>query len=211
MLIAAFTSSQVVIAQETISIHQFTSTHWPELFIVDKAESTYHLSSSAMSPGCGVQPSKHSISWRNTLWIKYCSDITKTILCMRPSNERRRYSVTPSFIGWAHAQNGPCITWASWHFKWSATRVFLLKRATRYRSALPALCEGNAPVSDRFPLQRASGLERVSQCCKVWAKGFREKVKHELVRSSFFRALPGFPKGLTGVDLWHVVIISHHT
>ena len=30
------------------------------------------------------------------------------ILCMLPSNERRRYSVTPSFIGWAHTQNDPC-------------------------------------------------------------------------------------------------------
>ena len=27
---------------------------------------------------------------------------------MRPSNERRRYSVTSSLIGWAHTQNDPC-------------------------------------------------------------------------------------------------------
>ena len=27
------------------------------------------------------------------------------ILCMRPANERRRYKVTSSLIGWAHAQN----------------------------------------------------------------------------------------------------------
>ena len=30
------------------------------------------------------------------------------ILCMCPANERWRYSVTPSLIGWAHAQNDPC-------------------------------------------------------------------------------------------------------
>ena len=29
------------------------------------------------------------------------------ILCMRPANERWRYSVTPSLIGWAHTQNDP--------------------------------------------------------------------------------------------------------
>ena len=30
------------------------------------------------------------------------------ILCMRPTNERRRYIVTSSLIGWAHTQNDPC-------------------------------------------------------------------------------------------------------
>ena len=29
------------------------------------------------------------------------------ILCMRPANERRRYTVTPPVIGWAHTQNDP--------------------------------------------------------------------------------------------------------
>ena len=29
------------------------------------------------------------------------------ILCMRPANERRRYNVPSSFIGWAHTQNDP--------------------------------------------------------------------------------------------------------
>ena len=31
------------------------------------------------------------------------------ILYMRPANERRSYSVTPSLIGWAHTQNDPGI------------------------------------------------------------------------------------------------------
>ena len=30
------------------------------------------------------------------------------VLWMRPANERWRYTVTPSFIGWAHTQNDPC-------------------------------------------------------------------------------------------------------
>ena len=29
---------------------------------------------------------------------------------MRPANERRRYIVKSSFIGWAHTQNDPCIS-----------------------------------------------------------------------------------------------------
>ena len=28
---------------------------------------------------------------------------------MRPANERRRYKVTSSLIGWAHTRNDPCI------------------------------------------------------------------------------------------------------
>ena len=31
------------------------------------------------------------------------------ILCMHLANERWRYTVTPSLIGWAHTQNGHCI------------------------------------------------------------------------------------------------------
>ena len=33
------------------------------------------------------------------------------ILYMRPANERRRYSVTSSLIGWAHTQDDPCRPW----------------------------------------------------------------------------------------------------
>ena len=33
----------------------------------------------------------------------------KTQNCMRPINERRRYTVTPSLIGWEHTQNDPCL------------------------------------------------------------------------------------------------------
>ena len=31
------------------------------------------------------------------------------ILCMHPANERWRYIVTSSLIGWVHSQNDPCI------------------------------------------------------------------------------------------------------
>ena len=31
------------------------------------------------------------------------------ILYMRPANERRRYIVTSSLIGWMHTQNDPCM------------------------------------------------------------------------------------------------------
>ena len=31
----------------------------------------------------------------------------RIILCMHPTNERRRYIVTPSLIGWAHTQKYP--------------------------------------------------------------------------------------------------------
>ena len=41
----------------------------------------------------------------NTIIMKPCR--AGINLCMRPANERRRYTVTPSLIGWAHTQNGP--------------------------------------------------------------------------------------------------------
>ena len=31
-------------------------------------------------------------------------------MCMRPANERRRYNVTSSLIGWTHSQGDPCIS-----------------------------------------------------------------------------------------------------
>ena len=34
--------------------------------------------------------------------------VARIILCMRPANERRRYIVTSSLIGWVHTQIDPC-------------------------------------------------------------------------------------------------------
>ena len=36
--------------------------------------------------------------------------LARIILWMRPANERRRYNVTSSLIGWKHAQNDLCIS-----------------------------------------------------------------------------------------------------
>ena len=44
-----------------------------------------------------------------------CTALSGIILCMLPANERRRYSVTPSLIGWAHTHNAPCL-WAAFTF-----------------------------------------------------------------------------------------------
>ena len=44
-------------------------------------------------------------------WVKFriaIVIIAGIVLCMRPANERRCYNVTPSLIGWVHAQNDPC-------------------------------------------------------------------------------------------------------
>ena len=38
-----------------------------------------------------------------------CKLVYRIIFWMRPANERRRYIVTSSLIGWAHAQNDPCL------------------------------------------------------------------------------------------------------
>ena len=43
-------------------------------------------------------------------------DFAGIILCMRPANERRRYTVTSSPIGWAHAQNDP---WFGFNFTYT--------------------------------------------------------------------------------------------
>ena len=41
-------------------------------------------------------------------WLEYPLTSTRIILCMRPANERWRYIVTLSLIGWVHTQNDPC-------------------------------------------------------------------------------------------------------
>ena len=45
----------------------------------------------------------------------YCKKwvIAGIIFCMHPANERWRYIVTSSLIGWAHRQNNPCIVMMS--------------------------------------------------------------------------------------------------
>ena len=43
----------------------------------------------------------HSIKYAHTFVVHCCAWI---ILCICPANQRRHYSVTPSFIGWVHTQ-----------------------------------------------------------------------------------------------------------
>ena len=40
-------------------------------------------------------------------WLPWHIKLQRINLCMRPANERRRYNVMSSLIGWAHAQNNP--------------------------------------------------------------------------------------------------------
>ena len=54
----------------------------------------------------------HIITWPAPVIYsvhKIFDSCTGFILCMHPSNERRRYIVTLSLIGWAHTQNDPCM------------------------------------------------------------------------------------------------------
>ena len=61
------------------------------------------------------------------------------ILSLRPANERRRYRVTPSLIGWVQTSIQPCVT--------------------NTLSALLALCKGDPPVPGGFPTQRDSNVK----------------------------------------------------
>ena len=55
--------------------------------------------------------SSHSHKHQRQWWCHWDIDLlhTQGLLCMRPANERRRYTITSSVIGWAHTQNDPCI------------------------------------------------------------------------------------------------------
>ena len=46
---------------------------------------------------------RHKIGGHRDIWPAHSG----IILCMPPANERWRYSVTPSLIGWVHTQNDP--------------------------------------------------------------------------------------------------------
>ena len=49
--------------------------------------------------------------WKNVVILMKCSSLAPqdvVILYMHPANERRRYNVTSSLIGWMHTQNDHC-------------------------------------------------------------------------------------------------------
>ena len=78
---------------------------------------TIHSSPVRVSYGVFSVSSKSNLC---SVWV-----IARIILCMRPANERRRYNVTSSLIGWAHAQNDPCCCVISCHvelcYHWTCT------------------------------------------------------------------------------------------
>ena len=67
------------------------------------------------------------------------------ILGLRPANERRRYKVTPSLIGWVQTSIWPCVM--------------------NTLSALLSLCKGDPPVPGGFPTQRDSNVKLWYFCC----------------------------------------------
>ena len=51
-----------------------------------------------------------AVSNRANFWKQWqCCGHWRLILGLRPANERRRYKVTPSLIGWAQTYNEPCL------------------------------------------------------------------------------------------------------
>ena len=99
-------------------------------------------------------------------------------LCKCPANERWRYTVTPSLIDWAHAQNDPCIRKLDLHDPrnkplqgWCIISQPAQSRYNTWQelswwchdmeilSTLLALCEGNPWVTFGFPLERE---------CRTW-------------------------------------------
>ena len=66
-------------------------------------------------------------------WVLCDDGITGIILGMGSANERRRYYVTPSLIGWVHSQKNPTLyvpwlhymsLWVQWRLKSPASRLF---------------------------------------------------------------------------------------
>ena len=84
------------------------------------------------------------------------------IMCMRPANERCRYTVKPYLIGRAHTQNDPWKsvqrTPHSSHVKARYWMSFMDSTWWRHQmetvSALLALYAGNSPDTGEFPSQR---------------------------------------------------------
>ena len=82
------------------------------------------------------------------------SHISGIVLCMGSANERRRYIVTSSLIGWAHTQNDPG------EYMYSSTLFALSISPPWWRhqmetfSAWLTICAENSLVRGEFPAQR---------------------------------------------------------
>ena len=83
---------------------------------------------------------------------------------MRPANERRRYNVTSSLIGWAHTQNDPP---NDFHFLFSSTRFsrqhFQMLSMYVYRCVHPSLCPPAAVLGAITPSVFIQNLSNVQK------------------------------------------------
>ena len=74
---------------------------WNHLCLHRHKNCTEHHPTTHVLPGGGIKLKPLSVQWQ-----LICTGI---ILCMHPANERWRYIVTSSPIGWVHTQNDPCM------------------------------------------------------------------------------------------------------
>ena len=76
------------------------------------------------------------------------------IMCMRPANERWRYIVTPSLIGWAHIQNDPTHSWVVRILRRNELSIQNMKNPTfiRFRPNTPAKPFSACLVSRSWPI-----------------------------------------------------------
>ena len=79
---------------------------------------------------------------------------------MCPANERWRYNVTSSFIGWAHIQNDPCKLFF-WNIQHGDVMHGNASHITGFCEGNPqaTFCDMNPPVASGFPSQRVSVVE----------------------------------------------------
>ena len=66
-----------------------------------------------LSPAGDMHPLMPCFDWvwtnfTHVLPSYFAGTVVGIVLCMHPTNERQRYIVTLSLIGWVHSQNDPC-------------------------------------------------------------------------------------------------------
>ena len=101
----------------SIFIHEneFESVVCEMAAILSWPQCVHNITATAFTEGCQYDDTAVHVMtcssghWSTLSWIVDALD-SGIILRMRPANERRRYTVTSSLIGWEHAQNDPCWT-----------------------------------------------------------------------------------------------------
>ena len=92
------------------------------------------------------------------------SNIPGIILCIHPANERWRYIVTSSPIGWAHIQNNPCILYCH---PWVWTIECICELELWY---IPYLCHCEVLVFTKFNWTSTSNINTthiVARLCEI--------------------------------------------